>query len=117
MTVDQYFSLNQVGKAMVIQPICRGGAFAEEASRAVWPEVLKQAVGSGNGVVVDLGALKFFGSTMLDLIATLNRQLDDGKLAVANVSPTGLEVMQIARFDKLLKICDSVDDAVAAVSS
>lgn len=115
MTVDQYFDLRDVGGVLVVQPKCHGGPFAEESSRSVWPEVLQRA-GEAGKVVIDLGSLTFFGSTMLDLLASLKRQLADGKLAVANVSSTGLEVMQIARFDQLLPICDSVDEAVAAVS-
>ena len=115
MSIEEYFIVTPRDSVLVIQPKCRGGAFAEESSRAIWPQLLTQIKEQGGNVVIDMGALTFFGSTMLDMIATINKCLHplDKKVALANISPTGMEVLSIARFDQFISVFDSLDQAIA----
>lgn len=116
--VDDFFSWEDFDGAVVITPKCHGGSFAEEESRAVWSDLFDQLRESDKGVVADFHALDYFGSTMLDWIASVNKLLrtDQRKLALCNVSDAGLEVLRIARFDTLWPLCDDRQSAIEAVS-
>ncbi|MCA9174725.1 MAG: STAS domain-containing protein [Planctomycetales bacterium] len=117
MSLEDYFSLSE-DTGLVIQFKCRGGAFAEEASRSVWPELLGHVESYGKDVVLDLSALKFFGSTVLDLIATINKTVHklDRRVLLAGVSATGREVLEIARFDQFLDIFETAADALGTLA-
>jgi len=65
-------------------------------------------------VVVDLGRIPYFGSTLLDWFLQMWRRAKakGGALAVCGASQIGQEVLQIAGFDKLWGIFDSRRAAV-----
>lgn len=117
MTIEKYFQVTDATQALVVRPKCSGGAFAEEASRAVWPDLLDRIETTAKPVIVDMGSLSFFGSTMLDFIATINKRQHaaERKLVLADISETGREVLEISRFDQFLTLYDNVDDAIANV--
>jgi anti-anti-sigma factor len=118
MSVEQFFKFEEADGALVVAPRVTGGPFAEEASREVWPELFQRVDESDKNIVIDLHSLKFFGSILLELIATLNKHLKPkGRhLALCRVSPAGLEVMKIAKFDKLWPIRSTVAEAAQAVN-
>jgi len=68
-------------------------------------------------VVIDLEKASYFGSSMLGAMnAIWNRiRVQGGKMAVCNVSDTGLEILQISKFDTLWPICTSREEALKKV--
>jgi anti-anti-sigma factor len=68
-------------------------------------------------VVVDFEQISFFGSLMLGSLHLIWRHTRKagGKMALCNVSPTGREVLEVARFDTLWPICNTREEALRAV--
>ena len=68
-------------------------------------------------VVIDLKKAAYFGSSMLGAMNALWSRIrpNGGKMAICNVSPTGLEILQVSRFDTLWPICASREEALQKV--
>ena len=68
-------------------------------------------------VVIDLQKASYFGSSMLGAMNALWNRIRrrGGKMAVCNVSGTGLEILQISKFDTLWPICASREEALKKV--
>jgi anti-anti-sigma factor len=68
-------------------------------------------------VVVDLGEVAYFGTTMLEAMHALWRcvRTADGKMALCRVSTMGCEVLRVSGFDALWPICASQEEALLAV--
>ncbi|HID76230.1 MAG TPA: anti-sigma factor antagonist [Planctomycetaceae bacterium] len=68
-------------------------------------------------VVVDFEQIGYFGSLMLGSLHIIWKRVrqSGGRMALCNVSPTGREVLRVARFDTLWPICGSREEALATV--
>jgi anti-anti-sigma factor len=68
-------------------------------------------------VVIDFGQIEYFGSSMLEAMLKLWKQVSGhgGKMAVCNISDIGREVLQVGRFDTLWDIYISREEALLAV--
>ena len=69
-------------------------------------------------VVIDLEKANFFGSSMLGVMNALWSRVrpGGGKLAICNVSETGLEILHVSKFDTLWPICASRQAALDKVN-
>ena len=69
------------------------------------------------GLVVDLELAPYFGSTMLGALIKLWRTLtlNQGRLALCNVSPAELDVLSATRLDSVWKIYPTRAAALAAL--
>lgn len=114
MTSNKYLRLDQAGDALVVSPLFTFASFTEPDIGDEWQE-LQQRLESPNvkNVIVDLGEIPYFGSTMLEWMVQMWKRVKEkgGNLATCNASPIGLEVLSAARFDKLWGIHPSRDDA------
>lgn len=65
-------------------------------------------------VVVDLGQVAYFGSSMLEAIRAIWNELTpcSGKLALCNASEVGREILQIAKFDHIWPLVGTRDEAI-----
>lgn len=54
-------------------------------------------------IIIDLGAVAYFGSSMLEAIRALWNEVSprQGKLVLCNASEVGREILQVAKFDHL----------------
>jgi anti-anti-sigma factor len=76
---------------------------------------LLQAVGSAaGGVVIDFSEVNYISSAGLRAIMTGMRQRKDKHLAVACLKPVIVEIFEIARFQHVVKIHGTVEEAAAA---
>src|SRR3972149_2316548 len=68
-------------------------------------------------VVVDLKRASYFGSSMLGAMNALWSRIRShgGNMALCNVSETGLEILQVSKFDTLWPICASREEALKDV--
>lgn len=116
MDAHRYFEILDDDRALIVLPRGDVEGFAGEQSREVWGELSEQVVRSHKPVVLDLAQLDYFGSTVLDWIASMGRASRQSglPLALCRVSDTGMEVVKIARFDELWPIFPTREAALDA---
>src|SRR3954464_1348374 len=114
MTIGRHVRLEHEGATLIVSPLFTFGRFTEGELVEEWGNIL-QRIDSPEvtQVVVDLGHIPYFGSTLLDwMVQMWNRtQKKGGCLAVCNPSDVGREVLAIAKFDTLWGIYSSREEA------
>lgn len=118
MSATKHFAVEQAEGVLIISPQGSIGALDAESIRTEWAGVLDRLATSGTlHVVIDLQGLEYFGSIVLELIVVLWKRLsvNNGKLAICNVSSVGLEILHAAKFDTIWPIVSSLDEAKRAV--
>lgn len=116
MSQPRYVRSQRQGDTLIVSPLFTFATFTEPDIAAEWDAVQQQLDAPDvQHVVVDLGNIPYFGSTVLEWMVQMWKRVRDkgGRLATCNASPIGREVLTIARFDKLWGICDTRDDALA----
>ena len=119
MTTPKYFRIVRNGDTLVFAAIDAIGGLVEDDARVEWDALLEQLSEQGaKNAVVDLGALDYFGSIVLELMVVLWKRVSaqGGKLAVCNVSAVGLEILKTAKFDTIWPIVTTREEALKAVS-
>ena len=118
MSTLKYFTVEQADDTVIFCAIGTVGSLVEDAARDEWDALLNQ-LESANAkhAVIDLGALDYFASIMLELMVVLWKRVDSkgGKLALCNVSPVGLEILNTAKFNTLWPIVRGRKEALKAV--
>jgi anti-sigma B factor antagonist/stage II sporulation protein AA (anti-sigma F factor antagonist) len=100
---------SQRGGIQILQPRGRiDGATSPEFQAKVL-EALSQV---GAGVIVDFSGVDYISSAGFRVLMTAMRQKKEGRLAVAALQPVIQEIFSIARFQHVVPIFASVDDAV-----
>jgi anti-anti-sigma factor len=118
MSTPKYFRVEQDGDTLVFSAIDSIGGLVEDEARVEWDALLEQLSEQGSKhAIMDLGALDYFGSIVLELIVVLWKRVSaqDGRLAVCNVSDVGLEILKTAKFDTIWPIVPTREDALEAV--
>jgi anti-sigma B factor antagonist len=78
---------------------------------------LLDAVGSGvSGVIVDFAEVDYISSAGLHALMKAIRQRKECRLAVAALRPIVQEIFQIARFQHVVQISDSIEEVTASWS-
>lgn len=118
MSTGRYVRVDQAGDSLVVAPLFTFARFAEADLAGEWKQ-LQQRLSSPDvrNVVVDLGEIPYFGSTVLDWIVQMWRRVkaNGGQLAACNCSPIGREVLSAAKFDKLFEVYATREQALAAL--
>lgn len=120
MSKPKYFIVEHSGDIVIFSAIGSIGGLVEDAARTEWDALLHQVdAADAKHAVIDLGALDYFGSIMLELLVVLWKRVGakGGKLALCNVSPVGLEILHTAKFDTLWPIVPDREQAMTAVRS
>jgi anti-anti-sigma factor len=115
----KYVRVERDGDALIVSPLFTFARFAEVDLAEEWQQVQNQIDGSDvKHVVVDLGQIPYFGSTVLEWMVQLwkRAKAKGGKLATCNASPIGQEVLSAARFDLLWGIFATRAEALAWLS-
>ncbi len=102
---------SQVGNVLVLHPCGRidGSTSPEFSAR------LLDAVGSGtSGVIVDFAEVDYISSAGLHALMKAIRQRKECRLAVAALHPIVQEIFQIARFQHVVQIFGSIEEATAS---
>ena len=75
--------------------------------------------GACDNVVIDLGQVAYFGSSMLEAIRTLWIEVSprNGRLVLCNASEVAREILQIAKFDHLWPLVATRADAQALLQA
>jgi len=120
MNGPKYVRYERRGEALVVSPLFTFASFTEADIADEWKAVEKQLDDPAiKHVVVDLGAIPYFGSTVLEWMVQMWKRVKakGGNLVTCNVSPVGREVLSAARFDLLWHTADNCDQALARVSN
>lgn len=80
-------------------------------------EELGKAIDGGlNRIVLDLTAVSFIDSSGLGaIVGALKRVSARGDLVVCGLGPAAAQLFRLTRMDKVFRIFDSADDAIAAL--
>jgi anti-sigma B factor antagonist len=120
MSEPKYVRAEQQGEVLTVSPLFTFATFTEPDIVAEWTAVQKQLEQPDvKHVVVDLGQIPYFGSTVLEWMVQMWKRVRDkgGRLAACNASPIGREVLTVARFEKIWGIFDSREAALAWVKA
>lgn len=113
------FALSRADHAIIVTPQRNLTEFDFTQIETEAAEILGQITKSGGqNVVVDFSKIDYTGSTALSFFTRLFKKTRcrGGEMAFCNVSPVEREVLEVTRLDTLWPICDSIDDALIAVS-
>ena len=118
MNTERIFQWDVVEDTLVVTLMHSASSLADAEIRAELEE-LQGRLGRGGvpNVVFDFGAVKYFGSSMLEALQRLNRNVENcgGKMALCNLSEVGNEVLRVTRFDMLWPVRDTRQEALEAV--
>jgi anti-anti-sigma factor len=116
MSESKYVRSEQQGNVLVITPLFTYATFEEPSVATELLEVQGQVDSpTTQEVIVDLGEIPYFGSTVLEWMAQLWKRVKvkGGRLAVVRPSQIGREVLNTARLERLWGIFDTRDQALS----
>ena len=120
MSEPKYVRTEQRGETLIVAPLFTYASFAESDVTNQWLAVQRLVEGTGvRNVVVDLGEIPYFGSTVLEWMVQLWKRVKTkgGRLAACNASPIGREVLAAANFDRLWGMFASQSEAIASIQN
>jgi anti-anti-sigma factor len=115
MSEPRYVRYEQQGEALIVSPLFTFARFTEADIVDEWKALQHQLDDPAiKHVVVDLAAVPYFGSTVLEWMVQMwkRTKTKEGKLITCNVSPVGREVLAAARFDLLWGIAETREQAL-----
>jgi anti-sigma B factor antagonist len=79
---------------------------------------LRQCTAAGAGLVLDFSAVDFISSVGLRVLMLAAKQVkaQQGRIAVAALTPVVHEVFQVSRFNLVLKVFANADEAALALA-
>jgi len=116
MSQSKFVRAEQQGDVLVITPLFTYATFAEPDVATELTEVQEQVDSPATQqVIIDLGEIPYFGSTVLEWMAQLWKRVKSkgGRLAVVRPSEIGREVLAAARLERLWGIFETRDQAFA----
>ena len=114
MSESKFVRSEQQGNVLVITPLFTYATFAEPSVANELMEVQEQVDSpTTEQVIIDLGEIPYFGSTVLEWMAQLWKRVKSkgGRLAVVRPSEIGREVLAAARLERLWGIFETRDQA------
>ena len=107
------------GDTIVVAPTGRvDHATAADFERAVVP-LLDAATGSRSGLVFDFERVTYVSSVGLRvlMIASKSLRARGARIAVAAMQPVVAEILEICRFDAVVEVFSTVDQAIEAMKA
>ena len=115
MSEQKFVRSEQQGNVLVITPLFTYATFAEPSVASELQQVQQQVdAPTTEQVIVDLGEIPYFGSTVLEWMAQLWKKVKSkgGRLAVVRPSEIGREVLAAAHLERLWGIFETRDQAI-----
>jgi anti-anti-sigma factor len=120
MAKPKFFRVEQHGDTLIFSAVGSMGSLVEDDVRDEWDLLLKQLdEHKAKNAIIDLGALDYFGSIMLELLVVLWKRVSSrhGKLAICRVSEVGREILQTAKFHTIWPILNTREEALDSVGA
>jgi anti-anti-sigma factor len=118
MPKPKFFLVEPSGDTLVFVATESLGSLVEDDVRDEWEALLHEFdLHNARHAVIDLGALDYFGSIMLELMVVLWKRVSAkrGRMIICNVSRVGKEILQTAKFHTIWPIVSTRDEAIAAI--
>ena len=119
MSMPQIFDARIEGDTLVVVSLGNAGSLAGDEMAYELAGLLDRFDECDlRSAVIDLRNSPYFGTSMLQVMTALWKRVRarGGKMAVCSVSDTGLEILQVTRFDTLWPICSSQEQALKVVA-
>jgi anti-anti-sigma factor len=120
MNSENLFDLERDGRRLTITVHGPVTSLAEETSLSKIDHLLA-AIASAEvrDVVVDFQQSPYFGSCMLETLRQIWNQIHarGGRMILCNLSPVGLEIIQLAKFDQLWPVVPTREQAAARLGT
>ncbi len=103
---------------IVVAPAGRIDHSSAAALEAALAPMLDQAAARRGALVLDLSGVEYISSVGLRVLMVAARQLQarQAKLSVAALQSVVAEIFTISRFDKVLVVCATLEDALTEAS-
>ena len=114
MTEPRFFATRHDGPALVIEVLQPVGSLADDSVLHELDRILAEiGTSAAQAVIVDFHRIAYFGSSLLEALRVVWRHLQplDGRIVLCNLSPVGREIIELAKFDHVWPIVDSLADA------
>lgn len=87
----------------------------DESTTNAFNERLGEAAGAGGTLVLDLGGIAYMSSRGLRALTLAQRRGSEAgtTIVLARPNPTMREILAISRYDKVFRVADSIQDALA----
>lgn len=120
MTRHQYFQTQRSPTALIVEILRPVGSLAESTVMAELDDVLDALAQSQlKNVVIDFRQTAYFGSSLLEALRTIWNRVHEqnGKMVLCQLSPVGLEILQVSKFDHLWPISETRPAAMEALQA
>lgn len=110
----QFLKAQRTPQALVIEIQQPVGSLAEDSVLKEFEELQEELHASGlKAVIVDFHQVSYFGSSLLEALRILWKDVQavGGQMVLCNLSPVGREIIELAKFDHVWPIAESLDDA------
>lgn len=115
MSAPKTFSAEREGQTLIVVPLLNVSSLGEADVKPELDLLLDQLKEGGlQNVIIDFAKISYFGTTMLEAMQAIWRQVRKagGKMALCNLSDMEREVLHVAGFDRLWPICSSRQEAL-----
>ncbi len=116
MGLPLYFRCLEEGSALVMEVLRPVGSLAEQDVMQELDQIVAITAKCPTcKIIVDFHQTTYFGSSMLEALRIIWSKIEDreGRMVLCNLSPVGMEIVQIAKFDHLWPICSTRAEALA----
>jgi anti-anti-sigma factor len=120
MSEPRYVRCEQQGDTLIVSPLFTFARFTEADIVDEWKALQRQLDDPAiRHVVVDLAAVPYFGSTVLEWMVQMwkRTKAKGGSLVTCNCSQVGREVLHAARFDTLWGDYPTRDEALRSIQA
>jgi anti-anti-sigma factor len=116
MPNPKFFRVDPEGDILVFTAANSLGSLVEDDVRDEWEALLGEFdLHGAKNAIMDLGALDYFGSIMLELMVVLWKRVSAkrGRMVICNVSRVGNEILHTAKFHTIWPIVGTREEAIA----
>jgi len=120
MNSSKVFRTSSIGDILVVELAGVVSSLADDSISRELDAVREHfRHGSFHAIIVDLGQVAYFGSSMLEAIRAMWNDLDPkgGRLVLCNASEVAREILQIAKFDRVWPLVATLDDAIKSLQA
>jgi anti-anti-sigma regulatory factor len=113
------FEIEYAGRTAILTPVTDLGSLqCQQFASDLHLTIAAWAADTAKNVVIDLRQ-RYFGPSVQSFFLGLRRVVLErgGRMVVCGLSPLGLQVLRLARLERLLPTCESRDEALALVEN
>lgn len=104
------FQIQQIDTVRILQPLEE--SIDSSVATAFKSRIIDEIQKGHHRIVLDLSQVHFMDSSGLGAIVSILKTLgEDGKLTLCHVHATIRSLFRLTRFERIIPICDSVDEA------